>query len=185
MESRQRCVPRLHGYRILPTARPFPNRRSPTTSGLFRRASLRTVQKAVKRFLSQTKILQRTTPESATQVVLDFWAAVAVVLREPWDNPRRHLINKGVGVYALMSIAADLYLETPGQVNRLSEFVMELDWTTDGPLNGFGGESGVQSALDVIRSTRTKHQLFLIFIDFKISLCYEIGAPPNKKHVIL
>ena len=140
-----------------------------STSGLSRRASLRTVQKAVKRFLSQTRILQRTTPESAARLVLDFWTAVAVVLREAWDNPRRHLINKGVGVYALMSIAADLYLEAMGQpcdkryfINRLSEFITDLDWTTDGPLKGFGGQSGVQSALDVIRNTRSKHKLRIV-----------------------
>src|SRR5439155_593487 len=78
------------------------------TSGLMRRASLRTMQKAVKKFLNQTKLLRTHTPEAAAQIVLDFWSAVAVVLREAWDSPRHHLINKGVGVYALMLLAGDL-----------------------------------------------------------------------------
>jgi len=140
-----------------------------TTSGLMRRASLRTVQKAVKRFLKQTKILQRHSVEVAAQIVLDFWAALAVVLRESWDNPRRSLINKGVGVYSLMTIAGDLYAEA-GVANcdkryftaKLAEFIAEVDWSTQGPLKGFGGEGGVDSAVKVIRSVRHKRSLKVV-----------------------
>ena len=103
-----------------------------STSGLLRRASLRTMQKAVRRFLSQSKILESRSPDEAAEMILDFWAAVAVVLQEAWDNPRRYLINKGVGVYSLMGIAADVYVEAAGRtcdkrffVNKLSEFVTE------------------------------------------------------------
>lgn len=138
-----------------------------STSGLMRRASLRTMQKAVKRFLTQTKILLVYQPDAAARIVLDFWAAVAVVLRDAWDNPRKHLIHKGVGVYALMNIAADLYAEFDGKeladkrffVNKLGEFLTEVNWASDGPLSGFGGEGGVKSALAVIRSVRTKSRL--------------------------
>jgi DGQHR domain-containing protein len=136
-----------------------------STSGLMRRASLRTMQKAVKRFLSQTRILRAHSPATAAQIVLDFWSAAAVVLREAWDNPRHYLVNKGVGVYALMGIAADLYTESLGQgcdkryfVTKLSEFIGEVDWTTVGPLRGFGGEGGVKSALAVIRDIRAPHK---------------------------
>jgi DNA sulfur modification protein DndB len=127
------------------------------------------MQKAVKRFLHQTKILRVQSPDNAAQIVLDFWAAVAVVLRPVWDNPRVHLINKGVGVYAMMGIAGDLYLESVGQhcdkryfVNKLSEFVTEIDWKTTGSFRGFGGESGVKSALAVIREARNKYPLRIV-----------------------
>lgn len=137
-----------------------------STSGLLRRASLRTMQKAVKRFLSQSKILESRSPEEAAELVLDFWAAVAVVLQEAWDNPRRFLINKGVGVYSLMGVAADLYSEAAGNpcdkryfVNKLSEFVNDIDWSTSGPLKGLGGEGGVKSALGLIKSERIKRRL--------------------------
>jgi DNA sulfur modification protein DndB len=139
------------------------------SSGLMRRASLRTIQKAVKRFLNQTKVLNDHTPEAAAQIVLDFWAAIAVVLHEAWDDPRRHLINKGIGVYALMTIAGDLYLETLGQgcdkryfTTKLAEFVTEVDWRSSGPLKGFGGEGGVNSALALIRERRKKRQLRVV-----------------------
>ena len=46
-----------------------------TTSGMTRRASPRTLQTAVKRFLTQTQILKRQAPEIVAQMVLDFWAA--------------------------------------------------------------------------------------------------------------
>ncbi len=136
------------------------------TSGLMRRASLRTMQTAVKRFLKHTSILRFQAPETAAQLVLDFWAAVAVVLREAWDNPRRHLINKGVGVYALMGIAEDLFLESLGEsvdkryfITKLSEFITDVDWTTNGSLKGLGGETGVKSALALIRQARNTAQL--------------------------
>ena len=140
-----------------------------STSGLSRRASLRTMQKAIRRFLSQSRILQSKSPEFAAAVVMYFWSAVSVVLREEWNHPRRHLINKGVGVYALMSIAADLYGEGDGSfcdkryfVNKLSEFASELDWTSDGPLKGLGGEGGANSVLEYIRTERKKHRLKVI-----------------------
>jgi DGQHR domain-containing protein len=140
-----------------------------STSGLMRRASLRTMQKAVKKFLGQTRILRAQSPEAAAQIVLDFWSAVAVVLREAWDSPRHYLINKGVGVYALMAIAADLYTETQGHtcdkryfVTKLSEFVTDLDWSSQGPLKGFGGEGGVKSVVTLIREKRNKPHLKVV-----------------------
>jgi DGQHR domain-containing protein len=58
-----------------------------STSGLMRRASLRTIQKAIKRFLQQTRILRHHPTELVAQVILDFWSSVAVVARESWDKP--------------------------------------------------------------------------------------------------
>jgi DGQHR domain-containing protein len=140
-----------------------------STSGLMRRASLRTMQKAVKRFLGQTKVLRLHSPDTVAQIVLDFWAAVAIVLREAWDSPRQYLINKGVGVYALMGIASDLYLESMGQVcdkrhfvTKLAEFIAEIDWSSQGPLKGFGGQGGVNSALSLIREKRKKLHLKVV-----------------------
>jgi DGQHR domain-containing protein len=139
------------------------------TSGLMRRASLRTIQKAVKRFLSQSRVLRVHSPERAARLVLDFWSAVAVVLREAWDSPRHYLINKGVGVYALMTIASDLYAENAGQgcdkryfVTKLSEFITDLDWSSHGPLKGLGGEGGVSSVVALIREKRRKNQLRVV-----------------------
>jgi DGQHR domain-containing protein len=140
-----------------------------TTSGLTRRASLRTMQKAIKKFLVQTKILQRHTPDLVAGMVLDYWAAVALLLRDAWDNPRRNLLCKGVGVYALMGLAGDLVNEAGGAVidkkyftNKLADFVSDIDWSPAGLLAGLGGETGVKSALGLIRSIRGKGQLRVV-----------------------
>jgi hypothetical protein len=127
------------------------------------------MQKAVRGFLNQSQILDRVSSERAARVVLDYWAAVAVVLQDAWDNPRRHLINKGVGVYALMEIASDLVEESGSGhcdkkyfVNKLSEFLPEIDWSTSGLLKGLGGEGGVKTALSLIRTERRKRQLRVV-----------------------
>lgn len=140
-----------------------------STSGLMRRASLRTMQKAIKRFLKQTNILRQHLPASAAQIVLDFWSAVAILLRESWDNPRKSLATKGVGVYSLMGIAGDLYSESITHqvdkryfVTKLAEFLTDADWTTTGPFKGFGGQAGVKRALELLRSMREKRRLRIV-----------------------
>ncbi|MCL2658970.1 MAG: DGQHR domain-containing protein [Acidobacteriaceae bacterium] len=140
-----------------------------STSGLMRRASLRTMQKAIKHFLAQTKIHKKHSADISTRIVLDFWSAVAEVLRESWDNPRHSLINKGVGVYALMVIAGDLYTECSGLncdkryfTAKLAEFISEIDWSNKGPLKGFGGEGGVASVVSILRDKRHKRQLKVV-----------------------
>lgn len=137
-----------------------------SSSGMARRASLRTIQKAIKRFLARTKIVQRGSVEFAAQVVVEFWSAVSIALPEPWAKPRKHLLTKGIGVYALMDIAADLYLEAQSRGARscdrkyfaaaLADFATEFDWSTDGPLKGLGGEGGVKAAVGLIRQAREK-----------------------------
>lgn len=140
------------------------------TSGLTRRASLRTMQKAVKRFLFHTKILRTQGPHVASQVLIDFWSAVAIVVSDVWDQPRRHLLAKGVGVYALTVIAADLYLEAPSAAAcdrkylaaALSDFLPDIDWSNEGTLRGLGGEAGVKSAVQIIREFRKTRRLKVI-----------------------
>jgi DNA sulfur modification protein DndB len=140
-----------------------------STSGLMRRASLRTMQKAVKRFLSQSQILQLQSVEIAARVAADFWSAVAFLLRSQWENPRKYLVTKGVGVYALMGMAGDLFHESNGQSvdrryfeRKLSEFITEIDWGSEGDLSGLGGEAGVKAALDILRRSRSKQGLRLV-----------------------
>ena len=139
------------------------------TSGMTRRASLRTLQTAVKRFLGQTKILERHPADVVAQMVLDFWAAVADLLADKWNNPRKSLLCKGVGVYSLMGIAGDLIDEAGGVTidkkyfsNKLSDFILELDWSNTGTFAGLGGEAGVKSALKILRGARSKGKIRLI-----------------------
>ncbi|MBY2941835.1 DGQHR domain-containing protein [Rhizobium laguerreae] len=142
-----------------------------STSGMARRASLRTMQKAIKRFLSATRILKTRSPDAVAQIVMAFWKAVAEVLPEQWNAPRKHILNKGVGVYAMMDVAADLYTEADDKarldkgyfVNKLADFAHEVDWTTNGRLKGLGGEGGVREATAYIRDIRKRpHHLKVV-----------------------
>jgi DNA sulfur modification protein DndB len=141
-----------------------------TTSGLNRRASLRTMQKAIKRFLKATRILKTRSTDQSAQVVLSFWKAIVETLPEQWANTRKHLLNKGVGVYALMDVAADIYNEAKDGsrvdrryfVNALSDFADQIDWSTDGPLKGLGGEGGVRTAAEHVREVRRRARLKVV-----------------------
>lgn len=135
-----------------------------STSGMSRKASLRTIQKAVKRFLARSRILQTESVETAARIVLDYWSAIASVLRAAWLKPRKHLVTKGIGVYALMDIAADLWLERrEGSLadrryftQKLTDFAGEIDWGSAGDFAGLGGEVGAKAAAAHIRAVRRR-----------------------------
>ena len=141
-----------------------------STSGMTRRASLRIFQKAVKQFLNRTKLLETHSVDDAAHLILDYWVALVTVLPEQWRNPRKHMLTKGVGVYALMEVAADLYGDTPRNkvcdrnylVATLSDFVVDFDWSTQGTLKGLGGQGGVKKALELIRATRRNSRLKVV-----------------------
>jgi len=137
------------------------------TVGMKRRASLRTMQEATKRFLRATKILEDQDGSFVSNVLIDFWQAVTLVLQKQWADPRRHFLTKGVGVYSLTSIAADLYREAiaTGSTPDLRFFVDSLqfakhfDWSSNGPLKGLGGVSGADQAYELIRKARTRAKM--------------------------
>jgi DNA sulfur modification protein DndB len=113
------------------------------------------------------RILRTRGPLAAAQLLLDFWSAVALVLADAWDQPRRHLVSKGVGVYALTAIAVDIYSEArnPAACDKkyfaaaLADLVFELDWTNEGDFRGLGGEAGVKSAIDLLRNAKKSRRV--------------------------
>src|SRR5258708_5250539 len=102
---------------------PSSNRRM----GLKRIASLRMMHQATGGFLKATRVVELHGPERAVTVVLDFWKSVAAVLPSQWNDPRRHMLTKGVGVYALMHIAADIYKEERDAGQRRVDFNQGVD----------------------------------------------------------
>jgi DGQHR domain-containing protein len=136
------------------------------TSGLERRASLRTMQKAAKQFFKRVRGQGPITAEDAALAVRNFWIAVVELLPLSFSKPRSFLVTKGIGVYALMEIAADMVCEHPQTVpqpsyfaSMLGDFVPDFDWTNAGPLRGLGGQGGVKEALSIIRDARRRARL--------------------------
>lgn len=138
------------------------------TSGMHRRASLRTMQKAIKLFLKETQINSYLSSDDIYHIILSFWEAVTVVLAKEWENYRKHHLTKGIGVYSLMGIAADVYIESKLEnvsLDRsyfsgvLSDYICDFDWSNNGPLKGLGGEAGVKEALRMLRKLKAKSKL--------------------------
>lgn len=130
-------------------------------SGLERRASLRTMQKAC-RIL--TRRLKPRSAEEIARVAHDFWCAVATVMPDAFAKPRKSLVTKGVGVYALTELAADFVIEAPAGARCdavyftavVGDLAPLLDWSNDGPLGGLGGEGGARRAADILRQLRSR-----------------------------
>ena len=142
-----------------------------TTSGLKRVVSLRMMQQAVSKFMKATAILSTTSVDDSVDVVLDFWSAVVGILPEEWADPRRHMLTKGIGVYSLMRLAADIYIECRDAGRpcdrrafaiALSNFANSVDWSTLGPLKGFGGQGGATAAIEYLRDIRKRSQYKVI-----------------------
>lgn len=133
-------------------------------SGLDRRASLRTMQKAC-RIL--TRRLKPRSAEDVARIAHDFWCAVATVMPDAFARPRRSLVTKGIGVYALSELAADFVLEAPAGTRcdagyfavLVGDLAPRLAWGSDGPLAGLGGEGGARRAAEILREIRRRPRL--------------------------
>ncbi len=130
-------------------------------SGLERRASLRTMQKAC-RIL--TRRLRPRSAEELARIAHDFWCAVAMVMPDAFVKPRKSLVTKGIGVYALSELATDIVLEARSGIRCdvgyfaavLGDFAVTVDWSSEGPLAGLGGEGGARRAADILRQARRR-----------------------------
>ncbi|WP_245501568.1 DGQHR domain-containing protein [Mesorhizobium sp. M2A.F.Ca.ET.067.02.1.1] len=136
------------------------------TSGLERRASLRTMQKAAKQFFKRVRGQRPINAEDAALAARNFWIAIVELLPLSFSKPRNFLVTKGIGVYALMEIAADMVCEHPQTLpqpayfaSMLGDFIPDFDWTNAGPLRGLGGQGGVKEALSIIRDARRRARL--------------------------
>jgi len=134
------------------------------TSGTKRVASLRTMQKAIRRFRREAQGEVSDLEETGRQLI-DFWKAVVRIYAYQWVQPRRHLLRKGIGVYALMSMAGLLVREAKSRgrrtdqdyfVEKLSDFSDRIDWSSTGPMKGFGGAHGADQAFELMKSVREK-----------------------------
>ncbi|MGJ7567796.1 DGQHR domain-containing protein [Variovorax sp. GB1R11] len=131
------------------------------TVGPKRIASLRTMHQAAQRMLKAAQVGDKVDASAWLERSIAFWQAVVLVLSEQWAAPRQHMLCKGIGVYALMSLAGHLVREAGNRpltvdyfLAKLSDFLDQIDWTNHGPLEGFGGSKGADMALRMILEVR-------------------------------
>ena len=122
------------------------------------------MQTAVKRFIRGAGWKGEPNASEIAATAVDFWRAVAFVLPDQWGSPREHVLVKGIGVYALMSLAGLFTAEAVAEgappkfdyfVSRLSDFIEQVDWSNEGPLRGYGGAAGADAAFAMLIQTRT------------------------------
>ena len=133
------------------------------SSGLKRRTSLRMMQQSVRKFLARVGDRAPADIEERYRLIRDYWVAVRDVFAEAWRDHRHNLITKGVGLYSLMYLLADL-VEDRGMGSAscaefksvLSPLARAVDWRSNGSFSHAGGQKG---ALEV--HTRLRQEVGL------------------------
>jgi DNA sulfur modification protein DndB len=136
------------------------------TQGTHRRVSLRGMRHAVALFL-QSALVRGVPVREQYRMISAFWTAVVRVWPEAWNQPRRHLLTKGIGVQGLSLLAGDIVKLAMSADEALDASTFERylrrirtqNWTNTGPFKGLGGRSGAQEvherlARQLLLSTR-------------------------------
>ncbi len=128
-------------------------------SGLKRKVSLRMMQQSIHKYLRQTSKTTRYTVPQNYDIMKKYWVAVKELFPDEWKESRHHLITKGVGLYALMSLLAELVNTKRITINtKVSEMVKILeplrdsvDWSSNGELSHYGGQKGAVQVFEILK----------------------------------
>lgn len=128
------------------------------TSGLKRRTSFRMMQKSIATFLSSVRGCDLGNLENRYIIVRSYWQAVRDTFPEEWADHRHHLLSKGVGLYSLMQLLADIVRKNPRAdfsiyyfTQVLSPLAGTFDWSSGGRFAYVGGRKGVQDVYLALR----------------------------------
>jgi hypothetical protein len=85
-------------------------------------------------------------------VVAAFWAAIVRTWPRAWNEPRKHLLTKGIGVQGVSILGADIVKLAIREGSDLAQATFErhltnlrdFDWSNTGPLRGLGGRGGAR-----------------------------------------
>jgi len=121
------------------------------TQGTKRRITLRGMRHAVALFL-QHALIRDLPIDEQYRVVASLWSAVVRTWPKAWQEPRKHLLTKGIGVQGLSLLAADIakFATREGEALTQATFEHQLsclqafDWSNTGPFQGLGGRSGAR-----------------------------------------
>ncbi len=121
------------------------------TQGTTRRMTLRGMRHAVQIFLHHA-LVGDLTIEEQYGVVAAFWSAVVHTWPRAWNEPRKHLLTKGIGVQGLSLLGADIVKLAMREGTELTQATFErhlgglrdFDWSNTGPFRGLGGRGGAR-----------------------------------------
>ena len=113
--------------------------------------SLRGMRHAVQLFL-QHALIGDLPIEEQYRVVAALWTATVRTWPKAWQEPRKHLLTKGIGVQGLSLLAADIVRFSAREGEALVQATFErqldrlrdVDWSNSGAFRGLGGRSGAR-----------------------------------------
>ena len=128
------------------------------TSGLMRKTSLRMMQKTTLKFLAQTRHVNFGDVDGAYEAIANYWRAVAEAFPEAWSNHRQNLLTKGVGLYSMTHLLADIVNLAPNHAytkeffsGRLTPLMGTIEWNSTGQFAGVGGQRGVMGVYETLK----------------------------------
>lgn len=121
------------------------------TQGSTRRLTLRGMRHAVALFLRHA-LIDDLPVEQQYELVAALWSAIVHTWPGAWNEPRKHLLTKGIGVQGLSLLAADLVKLAMREGEELTQATFErhlgqlrdFDWSNTGPFRGLGGRGGAR-----------------------------------------
>jgi len=121
------------------------------TQGATRRMTLRGMRHAVQIFLHYA-LIGELPIERQYQVVAALWSAIVRTWPDAWDDPRKHLLTKGIGVQGLSLLGADIVKLAMAEGDELTEptfarhlsRLRDFDWSNGGAFRGLGGRGGAR-----------------------------------------
>lgn len=129
-----------------------------TTSGMKRRTSLRMMQRCVQRLLRRIRKYQDCSADQCYRLVKDYWCAVRTAFPVEWNDPRHHLLTKGVGLYSMMLLLEEIIsnreiflFDEAAFVVPLAKLKDKIDWRADGMFSDAGGQKGAHLVFDRLK----------------------------------
>jgi DNA sulfur modification protein DndB len=121
------------------------------TQGATRRMTLRGMRHAVQIFLHHA-LIGDLPIEHQYQIVAALWTAIVRTWPDAWNDPRKHLLTKGIGVQGISLLGADVVKLAMSEGDELTEATFDrhlcrlrdFDWSNTGPLRGLGGRGGAR-----------------------------------------
>lgn len=129
-----------------------------TTSGLKRKTSFRMMQKSILFLLKEIKECWNGNLEQQYELIRSYWDAVKVSFPKEWKDHRCHLITKGVGLYSMNMLLAELikrnstsYFDEQFFVKKLLVLKKNIDWHSRGTFATAGGQKGAKDVFEQLK----------------------------------
>jgi hypothetical protein len=118
------------------------------------------MQKSIDRFLRRVAGKELGTIDDKFLLIVGFWNAVKSLFPDEWEDPRHHLLTKGIGLYSLMLLLGDIVMHSPSPSLTEEEYARlllplknDIDWHSKGMFADAGGQKGAVKVYERLKRT--------------------------------